>query len=69
MNNRYFAFHLHCIHWVFKHGLDEDGEPVAEEELGDEEPAPHRPHQPQQVEGVEAGLARHAGLAHPGQLM
>ena len=45
-NNRLFAFHLHSIHGFLKHRLDEDGEPVAEEELGDEEPAPHRPHQP-----------------------
>ena len=44
------------VHWVLEHGVDEDGEPVGEDEVGDEESPAHPPQQQQDVERLEGSL-------------
>ena len=51
------------VNWLLKHGVYQDWQPVAEDEVSDEESSTHSPHQPQQVEGVQTGPLRHTGLA------
>ena len=53
------------VNWLLKHGVYQDWQPVAEDEVSDEESSTHSPHQPQQVEGVKTGPLRHTGLASP----
>ena len=55
--------HVSIVHWLSKHGVYQDWQPVAEDEVSDEESSTHSPHQPQQVEGVQTGPLRHTGLA------
>ena len=50
------------VNWLLKHGVYQDWQPVAEDEVSDEESSTHSPHQPQQVEGVQTGPLRHTGL-------
>ena len=44
------------VHGVLEHWVDEDGEPVGEDEVGDEESPAHRPQQQQDVERLEGSL-------------
>ena len=44
------------VHGVLEHGVDEDGEPVGEDEVGDEESPAHRPQQQQDVERLGGSL-------------
>ena len=44
------------VHGVLEHGVNEDGEPVGEDEVGDEESPAHRPQQQQDVERLEGSL-------------
>ena len=55
--------HMGSVNWLLKHGVYQDWQPVAEDEVSDEESSTHSPHQPQQVEGVQTGPLRHTGLA------
>ena len=41
--------HMGSVHWFSKHGVYQDWQPVAEDEVSDEESSTHSPHQPQQV--------------------
>ena len=50
---------------LLKHGVYQDWQPVAEDEVSDEESSTHSPHQPQQVEGVQTGLLLSIALATP----
>ena len=49
------------VHWFVKDGLDSDGQPVGEDDLGDEESSPDGPQQPHQVGGEQTGPAQHTG--------
>ena len=51
------------VNWLLKHGVYQDWQPVAEDEVSDEESSTHSPHQPQQVEGVKTCHFWHTGLA------
>ena len=51
------------VNWLLKHGVYQDWQPVAEDEVSDKESSTHSPHQPQQVEGVQTGPIWHTGLA------
>ena len=55
--------HMGIVHWLSKHGVYQDWQPVTEDEVSDEESSTRCPHQPQQVEGVQTGPLRHTGLA------
>ena len=55
--------HMGIVHWLSKYRVYQDWQPVAEDEVSDEESSTHSPHQPQQVEGVQTGPLRHTGLA------
>ena len=56
-------YHLSIFHWLLKHWFHQNWQPVAEDEVSDEESSTHSPHQPQQVKGVQTGPLRHTGLA------
>ena len=61
-NTVIFSYHLCRIYWFFKHWFYQNWQPVAEDEVSDEESSKRSPHQPQQVEGVQTGPLRHTGL-------
>ena len=54
---------MSIVHRLLKLSLHQNWQPVAEDEVSDEESSTHSPHQPQQVEGVQTGPLRHTGLA------
>ena len=55
--------HMGSVNRLLKHRIHQDWQPVAEDEVSDEESSTHSPHQPQQVEGVQTGPLWHTGLA------
>ena len=54
--------HMSIVHQLLKLSLHQNCQPVAEDEVSNEESSTHSPHQPRQVEGVQTGPLRHTGL-------
>ena len=52
---------LGSVHWFVKDGLDSDGQPVGEDDLGDEEPSTHSPQQPHEVGSEQTGPPQYSG--------